>query len=201
TPKRDQPDSVYAILGNNAENLTGEQVELSGHFNVLKAETTLNMHFIPPSANILTPVGGGKATVESVEIVKAVARNWGAVGERYNVADGIATTINIKDQNEEPIDADAELIVELYKREGAFDLCEPWETAIGELLERWEITISEKRMMGSKTGEYNFELEYSVIPQGVEYSILKVTLIRPDGKKLYAVYDMLSLTEVEYTHL
>ncbi len=48
TPKRDQPESVYAIVGNNAENLTGEEVEVSGHFKVLKAETTLNMYFIPP---------------------------------------------------------------------------------------------------------------------------------------------------------
>ncbi|MDD3421813.1 MAG: hypothetical protein PHS47_05910 [Methanocellales archaeon] len=54
TPKRDQPDSVYAILGNNAENLTGEQVELSGHFNVLKAETTLNVHFVYPK--VITPM-------------------------------------------------------------------------------------------------------------------------------------------------
>ena len=48
TPKRDQPESVYAIMGKNAENLTGEEVEVSGHFNVLKAETTLNVHFVPP---------------------------------------------------------------------------------------------------------------------------------------------------------
>jgi len=199
TPKRDQPDSVYAILGGNAENMAGEQVEFSGHFNVLKAEATLNVHFIPPSANILMPVGGGKAIVESVEIAKAIARNWGAVAERYDVADGIATTILIKDQNEEPIDADAELIVELYRRESA-DPSRSWETAIGELLDRWEITISEKRIVG-ETGEHNLELEYSVVPQGVEYGILQVTLIRPDGKRLYAVHDMLSLTKVEYTHL
>src|SRR4030042_6252855 len=54
TPKRDQPDSVYAILGSNAENMAGEQVEFSDYFNVLKAETTLNVHFIYP--RIIIPV-------------------------------------------------------------------------------------------------------------------------------------------------
>ncbi|MDD2666598.1 MAG: hypothetical protein PHD13_05245 [Methanocellales archaeon] len=54
TPKRDQPDSVYALLGNNAENMAGEQVEFSGHSNVLKAETTLKVHFLPPSAHRTT---------------------------------------------------------------------------------------------------------------------------------------------------
>lgn len=54
TPKRDQPDSVYAILGGNAENMAGEQVEFSGHFNVLKAEATLNVHFVYPK--VMTPM-------------------------------------------------------------------------------------------------------------------------------------------------
>ena len=116
------------------------------------------------------------------------------------MADGIATTILTKDQNGELIDADFELIVELYKRESV-DPSRNWETAIGGLLDRWEITISEKRIMG-ETGKHNFELEYSgPMPYGVKYGILQVTLIRPDGKRLYAVHDMLSLTEVEYTHL
>ncbi|MFC1787501.1 hypothetical protein ACFLY8_05700, partial [Halobacteriota archaeon] len=174
---------------------------VSGLFNVLKAETTLNIHFVPPSANMLMPAG--KSTVESVEIVEAVVRNWGAVVERYDVADGIATTIHIKDQNGGLIDADFEVIFELFERGTTKDFVPShnWETAMGGLLDRWERTISEKRVMG-KTGEYNFELEYSEpIPYGMEYSILQATLIRPDGKRLYAVYDMLSLTEVEYTHL
>ncbi|NYT01087.1 MAG: hypothetical protein GKB99_05135, partial [Methanocellales archaeon] len=201
TPKRDQPESVYAIVGKNAEGLTGDQVEVSGNFNVLKAETTLNVHFIPPSASML--MHSGKATVESVEIVETVVRNWGAQAERYDVADGIATTIHVKDQNGEPMNADAELIFELYERSTTKDFVPShnWETAIGGLLDRWETTISEKRTMG-KTGEYNFELQYSsTIPFGAEYGLVQLTLIRPDGKRIYAVYDMLSLTEVEYTHL
>ena len=56
TPKRDQPDSVYAILGSNAENMAGEQVEFSGHFNVLKAKTTLNVHFVYPGVITSIPM-------------------------------------------------------------------------------------------------------------------------------------------------
>ncbi len=37
TPKRDQPESVYAIMGNNAENLKGEQVEGFWSFQCFKS--------------------------------------------------------------------------------------------------------------------------------------------------------------------
>ncbi|MDD2666576.1 MAG: hypothetical protein PHD13_05845 [Methanocellales archaeon] len=36
------------MLGSNAESMMGEQVESSGHFNVLKVETTLKVHFVHP---------------------------------------------------------------------------------------------------------------------------------------------------------
>ncbi len=52
TPKREQPDSVYEILGPNAENLKGEQVEsvenaLVGTFYILKANAKVYFPFTP----------------------------------------------------------------------------------------------------------------------------------------------------------
>ncbi|MFC1955782.1 hypothetical protein ACFLWZ_04550 [Chloroflexota bacterium] len=45
TPKAEQPDSVYQILGQNAENLKGEQVESVGKFYVLEASTEVYLPF------------------------------------------------------------------------------------------------------------------------------------------------------------
>ncbi|NYT00450.1 MAG: hypothetical protein GKB99_01815 [Methanocellales archaeon] len=197
TPKRDQPESVYAIVGKNAEGLTGDQVEVSGNFNVLKAETTLNVHFIPPSASMLMP--SGKAAVESVEIGHTVLRDWGSQPLRYYIDYTLNTTIYVKDQNGDPIEADGELILELYERKPTDDGSS--KTEIGVLLDRWEKNISEKSVVG-ESGGHEFRLQYSNMsrleypysrPYGVEYGILQVTLVTSDGKMFYAVNNDVSL--------
>ena len=188
TPKRDQPDSVYAIVGNNAENLMGEQVEVSGYFRVLRAETTLNMYFIPPIARM--PTSPEKPTVNSIEIGYTIVGNWEMEPERYDVADGIDTIIYIKDQIDRVIDAEGGLILELYERRSDVH---DWEAAMGRLLGRWEETIRE-RSIRDEAGGYWLRLIFSEeIPPVVKYGILQATLITPDGKRFYAVKDRVPL--------
>lgn len=190
TPKRDQPESVYAIVGNNAENLMGEQVEVSSHFNVLKAETTLNMYFIPPT--VLIPKQTEKPTVQSIEIGYVTVGNWEIEPERTDKADGIDVKIYIKDQIDRIIGIDGELIVELYERNTEVH---DWEVAMGRLLGRWEITLLEsEKMIRDEAGGYGLRLIFpQEIPYLVKYGILQVTLTTPDGKKFFVVKDMVSL--------
>ena len=188
TPKRNQPDSVYAIVGNNAENLMGEQVEVSGYFRVLRAETTLNMYFIPPIVRM--PTSPEKPTVKSIEIGHTRVGNWEMEPERTDVADGIDAIVYIKDQIDRVIDTDGELILELYERNTDVH---DWEAAIGRLLGRWEETINEKSIKNQEGG-YSLRLIFpQEIPYVVSQGILQATLITPDGKRFYVVKDRVSL--------
>ena len=188
TPKRDQSESVYAIMGKNAENLMGEQVEVSGHFGVLRAETTLNMYFVPPI--VLMPTSPERPTVNSIEIGYTAVGNWEIEPERYDIADGIDAKIYSKDQIDRVIDTDGELIFELYERRTDVH---DWEAAIGRLLGRWEETTSE-RSIRDAAGGYSFRLIFSEeIPPVVKSGILQATLITPDGKRFYVIKDRVSL--------
>ncbi|MFC1787520.1 hypothetical protein ACFLY8_05830, partial [Halobacteriota archaeon] len=177
---------------------------VSGLFNVLKAETTLNIHFTPPKISSTTQTE--KSTVESVEIGYTFLRDWGSQPLRYDIDYTLDTVIYVKDKNDMHVNTDAELIFELYERKTTDDGSS--ETAIGGLLDRWERTIREKSIVG-ESGGHEFRLQYSNTPRdwtispildspyprpyGVEYGILQVTLITPNGKRFYVAKDNVSL--------
>jgi hypothetical protein len=166
----------------------GEQVEVSGHFNVLKTETTLNMYFIPPTVYMPTPTG--KPTVKSIEIGLTRVDNWEIEPERHDVADGIDAIVYIKDEIDRVIETDGELILELYERNTEVH---DWESAVGRLLGRWEETINEKSIRNEEGG-YSLRLIFpQEIPYVVSQGILQATLITPEGKMFFAVKDRVSL--------